>query len=214
MNRPVDRIGVVLFAGNAYTLSSPTLRKAILLKQLDQVKNSFDENGSAIGNGVALAVSRMEESQQARSNFTPKRFIVVISDGASNAGFYNLGEAVDLARKKQTAVYTIAVAGDGKIEKRNDDGSIVLVDAPAGGGADEFYLWNLSRGSNGKFYSCSNTEKLSAVLRDIDFVNSWRSFKTVRVNVKELYVYFVGAELVVVAALCFRALLIAPYRSR
>ncbi len=104
--RPADRIGLTVFAGEAYTLVPPTHDHTSLKEILHSVEMGVIRDGTAIGNGVATALLRLRESE------AESRVIVLITDGDNNAGQIAPMEAAAMAKKLDVSIHSILV-GDG-----------------------------------------------------------------------------------------------------
>jgi len=107
--RPTDRIGLVAFAGKSLTKSPPTTDAAVLLRQLDDVHLDMLPDGTAIGSGLATALTRLRRSQ------AKSKVIVLVTDGANNAGEIDPATATDVARAMEVRVYTIGVGRGGMV---------------------------------------------------------------------------------------------------
>jgi len=107
--RPSDRIGLVVFAGDAYTQCPLTLDSGILRQLVDQLRIGTIEDGTAIGNAIATAVNRLRESD------AKSRVIILITDGDSNAGQISPLEAAEMARSLGIRVFTILVGKGGVV---------------------------------------------------------------------------------------------------
>jgi Ca-activated chloride channel family protein len=107
--RRADRIGLVVFAGKSLTKSPPTTDAAVLLRQLEDVRLEMLPDGTAIGSGLATSLTRLRRSK-ARS-----RIIVLVTDGANNAGEIDPATATDLARAMEVRVYTVLVGRGGEV---------------------------------------------------------------------------------------------------
>src|SRR5215813_5418001 len=107
--RPDDRIGLVVFAGKSLTKSPPTTDAAVLLHQLEDVQLDMLPDGTAIGSGLATSLTRLRHSK-ARS-----KVIVLVTDGANNAGEIDPVAATDLAKAMEVRVYTIGVGRGGQV---------------------------------------------------------------------------------------------------
>jgi Ca-activated chloride channel family protein len=101
--RSSDRIGLVVFAGEAYTQCPLTLDHGVLRAILADLRTGAFKDGTAIGNAVATSVNRLRESD-ARS-----RVIILITDGDSNAGNVSPKQAALLARELGIKIFTIMV---------------------------------------------------------------------------------------------------------
>jgi Ca-activated chloride channel homolog len=107
--RRTDRIGLVVFAGDAYTQSPLTLDTGILRALVDQLRFGVIEDGTAIGNAIATAVNRLRESS------TRSKAIVLITDGDNNSGQISPLEAAEMARSLGIRVFPILVGKGGLV---------------------------------------------------------------------------------------------------
>jgi Ca-activated chloride channel homolog len=107
--RPSDRIGLVVFAGDAYTQAPLTLDHAILRSLVDQLRFGVIEDGTAIGNAIATAVNRLRESS------AKSKVVILITDGDSNAGQISPHEAAEIARSLGIRVFPILVGTGGLV---------------------------------------------------------------------------------------------------
>ncbi len=105
--RKTDRIGLVVFAGDAYTQSPLTLDGGILRALVDRLRFGLIEDGTAIGNAIATAVNRLRESM------TKSKAIVLITDGDNNSGQVSPLEAAEMARTLGIRVFPILVGKGG-----------------------------------------------------------------------------------------------------
>src|SRR5205814_997749 len=99
--RPEDRIGLVLFAARPYTQCPLTLDHGWLLQNLDRAEVGMIEDGTAIGSAVAAAVNRL------RPSTAKAKFVVLLTDGQSNAGKITPQTAADAAASLGIKVYTV-----------------------------------------------------------------------------------------------------------
>jgi Ca-activated chloride channel family protein len=107
--RATDRIGLVVFSGDAYTQAPLTLDYAILRTLVDQLRIGVIEDGTAIGNALATAVNRLRESD------AKSKVIILITDGDSNAGQISPREAAGLAKVMGVRVFPILVGKGGVV---------------------------------------------------------------------------------------------------
>jgi Ca-activated chloride channel family protein len=107
--RPDDRVGLVVFAGKSLTKSPPTTDAAVLLSQLDDVHLDMLPDGTAIGSGLATSLTRLRHSK------AKSRVIVLVTDGANNAGEIDPVTATDLAKAMEVRVYTVLVGRGGQV---------------------------------------------------------------------------------------------------
>lgn len=111
--RPGDRIGVVLFAGRAYTLAPLTFDHAWLGKQIERLKIGLIEDGTAIGDGLGVALSRLEQAKRTNDGKRAGAFVVLLTDGANNSGSLAPIAAAEIAKERAIPVYTIGAGRDG-----------------------------------------------------------------------------------------------------
>jgi Ca-activated chloride channel family protein len=104
-----DRIGLVVFAGKSLTKAPPTTDASVLLKQLEDVKLDMLPDGTAIGSGLATALTRLRRSA------TKSKVVVLVTDGSNNAGEIDPTTATDLARAMEVRVYTVLVGKGGEV---------------------------------------------------------------------------------------------------
>jgi Ca-activated chloride channel family protein len=108
-SRQNDRIGLVVFAGEAYTQCPLTLDYRVLQELLDQVKTGVIVDGTAIGNALATAVNRLRESD------AKSKVIILITDGDNNAGNISPAQAAQIARDQGIKVFTILIGKGGRV---------------------------------------------------------------------------------------------------
>jgi len=104
-----DRIGLVVFSGVAYTQAPLTLDHRLLIEVLKTLKTGVLEDGTAIGNGLGIALSRLRESE------AKSRIVVLITDGYNNKGNISPMEAAKLAKKMGVKVFTVQVGKGGVV---------------------------------------------------------------------------------------------------
>jgi Ca-activated chloride channel family protein len=113
--RPADRIGVVLFSGRAYTMAPLTFDHDWLAKQLERVRIGLIEDGTAIGDGLGVSLTRLEQAKRESGGKRQGAFIVLLTDGANNRGALTPAQATELAKSRGIPVYTIGAGQDGLV---------------------------------------------------------------------------------------------------
>ncbi|MGZ6143363.1 MAG: vWA domain-containing protein [Myxococcales bacterium] len=108
-SRQNDRIGLVVFAGEAYTQCPLTLDYKVLDELLEQVRTGVIVDGTAIGNALATAVNRLRESD------AKSRVVILITDGDNNAGNISPLQAAQIAKDLGIKVYTILIGKGGRV---------------------------------------------------------------------------------------------------
>lgn len=113
--RKNDRIGIVIFSGRAYTLAPLTFDHAWLSRQIERLRIGLIEDGTAIGDGLGLALSRLEQAGREEGNRRQGAFAVLMTDGANNRGMLQPEQAAEVARSRGIPVYTIGAGRDGLV---------------------------------------------------------------------------------------------------
>ena len=108
-SRQNDRIGLVVFAGEAYTQCPLTLDYRVLQELLDQVKTGVITDGTAIGNALATAVNRLRESD------AKSKVVILLTDGDNNAGNLSPLQAAQIAKDLGIKVFTILIGRGGRV---------------------------------------------------------------------------------------------------
>ncbi len=113
-DRPGDRIGIVVFSGRAYTLAPLTFDHQWLARQVERLSIGLIEDGTALGDGLGVALSRLE--QEARTNTDNRRqgaFVILLTDGVNNGGAMEPLDAAKIAESRGIPVYTIGAGRNG-----------------------------------------------------------------------------------------------------
>lgn len=165
--RTSDRIGLVIFAGKSLTKAPPTTDTAVLLRQLDDVQLGALPDGTAIGNGLATALTRLRSSK-ARS-----RAIVLVTDGANNAGEIDPATAADIARAMEVRVYTVLVGVGGEVpvpvtQQDPFTGQMITQRVLARFDVDPDLLQHIAERTNGEFFRATDSGSLRKIFDQID----------------------------------------------
>jgi Ca-activated chloride channel homolog len=161
--RAYDRIGLVVFSGEAFTQCPLTTDHAVVKEFLANLQCGFLQDGTAIGMGLATAVNRMKESQ------TKSKVIILMTDGVNNAGYFKPEDAMELAKTLGIKVYTIGVGSTGEAMSpvgRRSDGKYVFGLVPVE--IDEPLLQNIAQSTGGKYYRATNAQELEQIYSEID----------------------------------------------
>jgi Ca-activated chloride channel homolog len=161
--RAYDRIGLVVFSGEAFTQCPLTTDHAVVKEFLANLQCGFLQDGTAIGMGLATAVNRMKESQ------TKSKVIILMTDGVNNAGYFKPEDAMELAKTLGIKVYTIGVGSTGEAMSpvgRRSDGKYVFGLVPVE--IDETLLQNIAQSTGGRYYRATNAQELEQIYGEID----------------------------------------------
>jgi len=113
--RPADRIAIVPFGGRAYTLAPLTADHDWLHQQVRRLKVGLIEDGTAVGDALSLSVARLGQPGREADGKRLGGFVILLTDGANNAGSVAPLEAAALAKAKGIPVYTIGAGSDGVV---------------------------------------------------------------------------------------------------
>lgn len=162
IERRTDRIGLVVFAGEAFTQSPLTTDHVSLVNLLSQVKSGMMDDGTAIGNGLATAVNRLKEST------APSKVIVLLTDGVNNSGQIDPMSAADIAAEYGLRVYTIGVGSEGVAPYPAYDpwGNVVYQMGKVE--IDEKLLSDISEKTGGRYFRATDNTKLAEIYGEIN----------------------------------------------
>ena len=155
--RPTDRIGLVVYAGEAFTQCPATTDHETLLGLLEKVKFDLMEDGTAIGDGLGTAINRLRETD------AKSKIIILLSDGVNNSGYMDPISAAEIAKDFNIKVYTIGCGSLGKAPYPGPSGT-VYVDTEI----DETLLKNIATTTGGQYFRANNAKKLEEVYQEID----------------------------------------------
>jgi Ca-activated chloride channel homolog len=161
--RPYDRVGLVVFSGEAFTQCPLTTDHKVVKEFLANLQCGFLQDGTAIGMGLATAVNRMKDSP------AKSKVIILMTDGVNNAGYFKPEDAMQLAKTLGIKVYTIGVGSTGEAMSpvgRRSDGRYVFGLVPVE--IDEPLLQNIAQTTGGKYYRATNAQELEQIYAEID----------------------------------------------
>lgn len=164
--RKNDRIGFVVFSGEPYTMVPPTLDYGLILRSITDAKSGVLKDGTGIGDGLALAVSRLKESK------AKSKVIVLLTDGDNNVGQVDPETAGELAAGFGIKVYTIAIGREGRVKlpirQKGLFGQTVTTYQWFDNALNPELLQKISALTSGKFYRVTDASALESVFREID----------------------------------------------
>lgn len=165
-SRPNDNIGLTIFAGESFTQCPMTTDHAALLSLLHNVRTDLTasglvEDGTAIGMGLANAVSRLRDAN------AKSKIVILLTDGSNNMGDISPMTAAQIAKTYGIRVYTIGLGTNGPARYPiSVNGSTQYIQA--NGEIDYQTLKNIALTTNGHFYRASSRQELSQIYKDID----------------------------------------------
>jgi Ca-activated chloride channel homolog len=198
-NRPVDRIGIVIFSGESYTLSPITTDKKTLLTQVSGLRSGMLQDGTLIGEGLATAVDRLSKSD------AKSKVIILLTDGKEEAPETRLIDpltALEIAKTKGVKVYTVGMSAQVAMPvpenikgKRTKPTDFLL---------DEELLRRIAVETGGEYFRARDKLSLQTIYQQIDKMEKSKvevqSFR----HYKDLFVYL----LLVALGLLFLELLL------
>lgn len=190
--RPSDRMGIVVFAGESYTQCPLTTDRATLINLMKEVQTDLIEDGTAIGNGLATAVARMMDSD------APSRVVILLTDGVNNRGEIAPQTASEIAKTYGIRVYTIGVGANGTapypvmtpwgVEVRNMQVEI-----------DEDLLKEVAKTTGGRYFRATDNTKLAEIYSEINKMETARTTVDSFPVYKELFGGYALAALICLA---------------
>ncbi len=181
--RPSDRMGIVVFAGESYTQCPLTTDRATLINLMKEIETGLIEDGTAIGNGLATAVARMQNSD------AKSRVVILLTDGVNNSGEITPQTAADIAKTYGIRVYTIGVGANGTapypvmtpwgVQMQNVEVEI-----------DENLLKNIAETTGGRYFRATDNTKLSEIYSEINKMEKARTTIDSFPIYKELFTSF------------------------
>lgn len=167
--RTSDRIGIVLFSGRAYTMAPLTFDHAWLARQLERVKIGMIEDGTAIGDGLGVALTRLEQAKRDSGGKRIGAFVVLMTDGANNRGALAPAQAAELAKSRGIPVYTIGSGKDGYVPVPIfDDAGRRVTTRRMLSDLDEGALREIANVTGGKFFRVADTDTIEQAFKAID----------------------------------------------
>ncbi|NDP25812.1 MAG: VWA domain-containing protein [Flavobacterium sp.] len=162
--RPNDRIGLVLYASEAYTKTPVTSDKAVVLEAIKGIKyDTVLQDGTGIGMGLATAVNRLKDSK------AKSKVIILMTDGVNNAGFIEPETAADIAKQYGIKVYTIGIGTNGMADfpyQMTPSGQILFQMMKVE--IDEQLLKNIARKTDGQYFRATSNSKLAEIYASIN----------------------------------------------
>ncbi len=166
--RPADRMGIVVFAGESFTQCPLTTDRASLINLMKEVQTDIIEDGSAIGNGLATAVSLMKDAD------AKSRVVILLTDGVNNRGEISPQMAAEIAKTYGVRVYTIGVGKEGVapypvMTPWGVDVQNVKVEI------DEALLAEIAESTGGRYFRATDNTKLAEIYAEINQMEKVRT---------------------------------------
>jgi Ca-activated chloride channel family protein len=180
--RPNDRIGLVVFAAQAFIASPMTLDHDYLLQNIDRLQiGTINSDATAIGDGLMSALNRL------RNLKSKSRIVVLMTDGGNNSGKIDPITATEAAQTLGVKIYTIGLGNREIVEQMG---------LPAGFLPDEDTLQKIAQMTGGVFYRADNSEKLNSIYDQIDKLEKTEAVVSKYTQYKELFPWFILSGLI------------------
>ena len=160
-SRVNDRIGLVIFAGESFTQCPVTIDHNILINMFESLQTGMVKDGTAIGDGLATAITRLKDSE------AKSKVVILLTDGVNNSGFVSPETAAEIARTYGIKVYTIGVGTKGKAPypyKTTHGTKYQNVDVDI----DEGTLTKIAELSGGQYFRATDNKSLEEIYSTID----------------------------------------------
>ena len=160
-SRLTDRIGVVIFSGESFTLCPLTTDKPVLKSAIENIRNGLLEDGTSIGDGLSTSVDRLRGSK------SKSKVVILLTDGENNGGLIGPANAKEIAKAFGIKVYTIGVGTDGyaPFPVRTPMGVVIQQQKVT---IDEKLLTEIARETGGKYFRAKDNAGLENVYKEID----------------------------------------------
>ena len=188
--RPSDRIGLVVFATEAYTATPMTLDHDFLLQNLDRLEiGGIPANQTAIGSALSTALNRLRDLK------SKSKIVILMTDGQNNAGKVAPLTAAEAAQALTVKVYTIGVGTRGMAPVPQFYGGQKVGYRMEPVDIDEDTLQKIAKMTNGKYYRADNAERFQAIYAEIDKLERTEADIKKFAQHRELFAWFVTCGL-------------------
>lgn len=193
-----DRIGFLVFSGEPLTLVPPTLDYGLLLRELRRVETGMLKDGTAIGDGLSVAVNRLKNST------AKSRVIILLTDGENNVGQIDPLTAGELAAGYGIKVYTIAIGKEGRvrmpIRRKGMLGDTITTYQWFDNQLNPALLQQIAKATDAKFYRVEDKQTLEEVFQDIDRLEKSEIKINEKIRYDEMFANFLLVGLFLLAA--------------
>ena len=197
-HRPTDRIGLVIFSGESFTMCPLTTDRTVLKTQLASVQSGLLEDGTAIGSGLATGVDRLRNSP------SKSKVIILLTDGENNGGLIDPNTAKEIAKSIGVRVYTVGMGTEGFAP--------VPIQTPTGVrmsrekvNIDEKLLTQIAKETGGQYYRAKDNESLRNIYSEIDRLEKSRIEVTaLRRHTEQFFPFALAAAILIMLELLLR----------
>ncbi|MBS1970900.1 MAG: VWA domain-containing protein [Bdellovibrionales bacterium] len=195
--RTSDRIGLLVFAGESFTLVPLTLDYQLILERVKEITTAANANikdGTAIGVALANAAGRLKDST------AKSRIIVFMTDGENNSGTIDPETALEIAKGYDLKIYSIGIGKDGPtkipIYQRDLFGNKVKTYQPFDSTVNEDLLSRMAKDTGGKYFRASKEDSLDGIFKEIDSLEKTKVDVNKYTRYTELFPPYLQAALI------------------
>lgn len=191
--RTFDRVGIVVFAGEAFTQCPLTTDHRIVKEFLSRLECGSLEDGTAIGMGLATAVNRLKDTK------AKSKVIILLTDGVNNTGYQSPQLAAKIAKEFSIKIYTIGIGASGEAQtpvSRRSDGTYIFGMARVE--MDEPLMREIAQLTGGQYYRATTEQELEQIYAQIDQLEKSEIEITSYKRYGELFRWFVLCAVVLV----------------
>jgi len=198
--RPNDRIGLVVFSGRAYTLAPLTFDHAWIRRQTERLEVGLIEDGTAIGDGLGVALTRLEQSSRENAGKRLGAFVVLLTDGANNRGAMSPRDAAAIAASRGIPVYTIGAGKPGYVRMPIiDERGVKRGYRRVISDLDEPTLQAISKTTGGEFFRAMDTNTIESAFAAIDKARKIEFEAKSQLLTREEFPWFAAAGAILLA---------------
>lgn len=185
--RSGDRVGIVLFAEDAFSYAPLTLDYEWITKLIQDIRfGVLPKQGTSIGTATSIAINRLTDSK------TPSKIIILFTDGANNRGEIDPLTAARLAKQYDIRIYIIGMGKDSYVKETAAGKLTVKSDL------DEFTLQKMTEISHGKYFRADDAAKMKAIFEEIAALEKGKISEDFFRDSTDLYPFYVK-----LGVLCF-----------
>ena len=197
--RPTDRIGVVIFSGESFTLVPLTTDKNMLKSQISDIQNGMLEDGTAIGDGLGISIARLKAST------SKTRIVILLTDGEDQGGRISPAEARLMAKSYGIRVYTIGVGTEGFAPFPVQLASGRVTTQMQKVNIDEKLLRAIASETGGLYFRARDNESLQQIYGEIDKLERSRiEFTTIHHATEKFHPFLIAAAVLLLLELVLR----------
>lgn len=184
--RNSDRIGLVTFAMQSFTVVPPTLDYRLLKDLINDLEMGIIEDGTAIGMGISTAINRLKESQ------AESKVIILLTDGQNNAGEIDPVTAADLALTYDIKIYTIGAGTRGTAPYPIQDPIFGRRYQNIEVNIDEEMLTSVAELTGGRYFRATDSDELESIYEEIDELETTEVDELIYTDYKDLYTFYLA----------------------